>query len=111
MPKDIVICCDGTGNEIGANISNVLKLFRVSDKDDRQRIYYHPGLGTIGLQNSWGRFKQEVRGLFGLAFGPADMLPSGFVERTALEARHLENPLVRLLVGSQDMAGRFVDRR
>ncbi|WP_420967503.1 DUF2235 domain-containing protein [Bradyrhizobium sp. B120] len=69
MPKDIVICCDGTGNEIGANISNVLKLFRVADKDDRQRIYYHPGLGTIGLQNSWGRFKQEVRGLFGLAFG------------------------------------------
>ena len=69
MPKDIVICCDGTGNEIGANISNVLKLFRVTEKNDRQRIYYHPGLGTIGLQNSWGRFKQQVRGLFGLAFG------------------------------------------
>ena len=69
MPKDIVILCDGTGNEIGANISNVLKLFRVADKDGRQRIYYHPGLGTIGLQNSWGRFKQEARGLFGLAFG------------------------------------------
>lgn len=69
MPKDIVICCDGTGNEIGANISNVLKLFRVADKDDQQRIYYHPGLGTVGLQSSWGRFKQQVRGLFGLAFG------------------------------------------
>ena len=41
MPKDIVILCDGTGNEIGANISNVLKLFRVADKDGRQRIYYH----------------------------------------------------------------------
>ena len=36
MPKDIVILCDGTGNEIGANISNVLKLFRVADKDGRQ---------------------------------------------------------------------------
>ena len=65
MPKDIVICCDGTGNEIGDNISNVLKLFRVADKNDRQRIYYHPGLGTIGLQNAWGRFKQQMRGLFG----------------------------------------------
>ncbi|MBR0794271.1 DUF2235 domain-containing protein [Bradyrhizobium jicamae] len=69
MPKDIVISCDGTGNEIGANISNVLKLFRVTEKNDRQRVYYHPGLGTIGLQNTWGRIKQEVRGLLGLAFG------------------------------------------
>ena len=69
MPKDIVISCDGTGNEIGANISNVLKLFRVTDKNDQQRVYYHPGLGTIGLQSTWGRFKQKVRGLFGLAFG------------------------------------------
>lgn len=69
MPKDIVISCDGTGNEIGANISNVLKLFRVTDKNDRQRVYYQPGLGTIGVQNSWGRFKQQLRGLWGLAFG------------------------------------------
>ncbi|MBR0757223.1 DUF2235 domain-containing protein [Bradyrhizobium jicamae] len=69
MPKDIVILCDGTGNEIGTNISNVLKLFRVLDKDDRQRVYYHPGVGTIGLQSTWGRFKQKVRGLMGLATG------------------------------------------
>ena len=39
MAKNIVICCDGTGNEINANLSNVLKLFRVeaiaaaTDKD------------------------------------------------------------------------------
>lgn len=26
--KNIVICCDGTGNEISENISNVLKLYR-----------------------------------------------------------------------------------
>ncbi|WP_348638257.1 DUF2235 domain-containing protein [Bradyrhizobium sp. ISRA463] len=69
MPKDIVICCDGTGNEIGANISNILKLFRVTEKNGRQRIYYHPGLGTIGLQSAWGRFKQQVRGVLGLATG------------------------------------------
>lgn len=69
MPKDIVICCDGTGNAIGANISNVLKLFRVADKDDRQRIYYHPGLGTIGLQDTWGHIKQQTRAVLGLATG------------------------------------------
>jgi len=69
MPKDIVICCDGTGNEIGTTISNVLKLYRVLEKSERQRVYYHPGVGTIGLQNSWGRFKQEARGVMGLATG------------------------------------------
>jgi len=69
MPKDIVICCDGTGNEIGTTISNVLKLFRVLEKSDAQRVYYHPGVGTIGLQNSWGRFKQEAQGVLSLATG------------------------------------------
>jgi uncharacterized protein (DUF2235 family) len=26
--KNIVICCDGTGNEISENVSSVLKLYR-----------------------------------------------------------------------------------
>jgi uncharacterized protein (DUF2235 family) len=69
MPKNIVICCDGTGNEIGTNISNVLKLFRLLDKSEQQRVYYHAGVGTVGLQNPWGRFKQEARGVLGLATG------------------------------------------
>jgi uncharacterized protein (DUF2235 family) len=69
MPKDIVICCDGTGNEIATTISNVLKLYRVLEKSDQQRVYYHPGVGTIGLQNAWGRFKQQARGVLGLATG------------------------------------------
>jgi uncharacterized protein (DUF2235 family) len=34
MPKNIIICSDGTGNEIEANLSNVLKLYRVLIKDD-----------------------------------------------------------------------------
>jgi uncharacterized protein (DUF2235 family) len=69
MPKDIVVCSDGTGNEIGTNISNVLKLFRVLEKSDQQRVYYHPGVGTIGLQSTWRRFKQQARNVFGLATG------------------------------------------
>ena len=69
MPKNIVICCDGTGNEINSNLSNVLKLFRVLVKDEGQRVYYHPGVGTIGLQSTWQRLKQEAYGVFGLATG------------------------------------------
>ena len=69
MPKNIVICCDGTGNEINSNLSNVLKLFRVLVKDADQRVFYHPGVGTIGLQSTWQRLKQETYGVFSLATG------------------------------------------
>jgi len=69
MPKNIVICCDGTGNEIDSNLSNVLKLFRVLVKDEGQRVYYHPGVGTIGLESTWERLKQETYGVFSLATG------------------------------------------
>src|SRR5262249_300185 len=69
MPKNIVIRCDGTGNEIGTTISNVLKLYRVLQKDEEQRVYYHPGVGTVGLQSTWGRFKQEAYAIRSLATG------------------------------------------
>jgi uncharacterized protein (DUF2235 family) len=69
MSKNIVICCDGTGNQIGTTISNVLKLYRVLLKDEGQRVYYHPGVGTIGLESTWGRRKQEAEAIFGLATG------------------------------------------
>jgi uncharacterized protein (DUF2235 family) len=69
MPKNIVICCDGTGNEIGNTLSNVLKLYRIVQKNEHQRVYYNPGVGTIGQQNGWQRFKQNARAVFGLATG------------------------------------------
>jgi uncharacterized protein (DUF2235 family) len=69
MSKNIVICCDGTGNEINTTISNVLKLFRLVQKDEGQRVYYHPGVGTVGLESTWGQFKQEAWAIRGLATG------------------------------------------
>jgi len=59
MPKDIVICCDGTGNEIGTTISNVLKLYRVLEKSEQQRVYYQPGVGPSACRTPGGRFKQQ----------------------------------------------------
>jgi uncharacterized protein (DUF2235 family) len=44
MPKNIVICCDGTGNEIGSTMSNVLKLYTIVQKSSQQRVYYNPGV-------------------------------------------------------------------
>jgi hypothetical protein len=47
-PKNIVICCDGTGNDYAATESNVLRLFRFTLRDGaRQVACYHPGIGTL----------------------------------------------------------------
>ena len=69
MPKNIVICCDGTGNEVEGNLSNVLKLYRIAHRNEEQRVYYDPGIGTLGQRDEWSRFKQNAKGVFGLATG------------------------------------------
>lgn len=67
--RNLVVCCDGTSNEIGVLLSNVLKLYRVSVKDDKQIVYYHPGVGTVRMPNSWGRWRQKARSVFEMATG------------------------------------------
>jgi len=48
MPKNIVICCDGTDNKLTINENtNVIHLYACLEKDDKQITYYHPGVGTI----------------------------------------------------------------
>jgi uncharacterized protein (DUF2235 family) len=69
MAKNIVVCCDGTGNQIDRNLSNVLKLFRILQKDQTQRVYYNPGIGTIGTNDPWARLIQNAKGVFELATG------------------------------------------
>jgi len=69
MGKNIVVCCDGTGNEVQGDLSNVLKLFRIARKTANQRVYYHPGVGTIGSDDPWSRAKQSAKAIFGLATG------------------------------------------
>jgi uncharacterized protein (DUF2235 family) len=68
-PKNIVVCCDGTGNQYGHENSNVVKLYTCLMVKDDQLAYYHPGVGTMGdpNQNSWiGRQSSRIAGL---AFG------------------------------------------
>ncbi|GLH81309.1 hypothetical protein SSBR45G_62180 [Bradyrhizobium sp. SSBR45G] len=71
--KNIVICCDGTGNEISENISNVLKLYRCLRKTDKttphQAVFYDPGVGTLTQPDSWHRFKTNFNLVLGLATG------------------------------------------
>jgi uncharacterized protein (DUF2235 family) len=71
--KNIVICCDGTGNEISENISNVLKLYRCLRKTDKtephQAVFYDPGVGTLARPNPWKKWRQDAFAIFGLATG------------------------------------------
>ena len=69
MAKNIVICCDGTGNQINDQLSNVLKLYRILQKTDDQLVYYNPGVGTVGDYDSWQLVKLRVREFLGLAMG------------------------------------------
>lgn len=71
MYKNIVICLDGTGNEIETGETNILRLFRLlknaPDQETTQRVYYHPGVGTLG--NSGFKSVKKLQEIMGLAFG------------------------------------------
>jgi len=61
MPKNIVVCCDGTGNEFGRNNTNVVDLFNVIEKDSPKQIaFYDPGVGT-----AFNTLKKGIGGAFG----------------------------------------------
>lgn len=65
--KNIVICCDGTGNEYGPNNTNVVKLYKSVIRDAEQIAFYDPGVGTISfLSRELGR---QVGILLGKALG------------------------------------------
>ncbi len=67
--KKIVICCDGTGNEFGQQISNVVKLYQMLIRSSEQITYYHPGLGTMGARNALTPIGKWWTKVIGLAFG------------------------------------------
>lgn len=64
MPKNIVICCDGTANKISGDHTNVLKLWSALVREqERQVVYYDPGVGTLGrpiAMTRWGRTLNRV---------------------------------------------------
>jgi uncharacterized protein (DUF2235 family) len=70
MGKNIVICCDGTGNEFGPTNSNVVKLFQVLAREGpAQATYYDPGVGTMAAPQAISEFMKKATWICGLAFG------------------------------------------
>ena len=69
MANNIVVCCDGTGNEFGSQNSNVIKLYKTLADGPDQISYYHPGVGTMGSRNALSVVGKAWTRLIGLAFG------------------------------------------
>jgi uncharacterized protein (DUF2235 family) len=72
MSKNILICLDGTKNEVKANaVTNVLKIAEVADlaHPDEQVLYYDPGVGTKPAPSAFTRFGQRFSLLGGMALG------------------------------------------
>jgi uncharacterized protein (DUF2235 family) len=83
MPRNIVVCCDGTGNEFGECNSNVVKFYTALTINNDQIGYYHPGLGTMGSPTARTRLGRKWSTIKGLAFG------AGFLDNVADAYRYL----------------------
>jgi uncharacterized protein (DUF2235 family) len=85
MPRNIVLCCDGTGNDFDDpnTDSNVVKLYQTLIINSDQLGYYHPGVGTMGAPNARSRIEKTWTMVKGLAFG------SGLLDNVADAYRYL----------------------
>ena len=72
MSKNIVICLDGTNNQLRAAVNtNVVRLFAMLDlaKPDLQVGYYDPGVGTFSSPAAWTPVARTLSRFAGLMFG------------------------------------------
>ena len=70
MPRNLVLCCDGTSNQFSQDRTNVIKLFHALDKDPAvQAVYSHPGIGTRAQTGIGTKVGTRFAKIGGLAFG------------------------------------------
>ena len=48
MPRNLVLCLDGTSNEPETGTTNVARMFQLAVKSEDQLVFYDPGVGTMG---------------------------------------------------------------
>lgn len=67
--KNIVVCCDGTNNQLEGDLTNAVRIFEVAVKDERQVAFYDPGVGTLADPLAQGALGKRWSLVKGLAFG------------------------------------------
>ncbi len=135
MGKRIVLCFDGTANQVGAgNLTNVAKLFEMLEKNDpaSQLSYYEPGVGTLAPASAHSAIHRTLSLLFEKAFGlglknnvaqaylylmqhwrPGDAVYIFGFSRGAYTARALAGMLLRpglMRPGSENLLGYAVEK-
>jgi len=90
MAKNIIICMDGTGNEIEEKETNILRFYRSlhRGKPDKQVVFYRPGVGTMDNQKLIGKYIQKAIALAGMGFGLG--LEDDVLEAYRFICRHFE---------------------
>ncbi len=89
MPRQLIVCCDGTSNNLTGRVqdTNVAKLCELLDTDNQQQLlYYDPGVGNSGVlpdTTPWEWVRQTSERVASLAFG------SGIYENIAQAYRFL----------------------
>ena len=73
MPKNIIICCDGTNNQIARDLTNVLRTYKVASRTPTQLTFYDCGVGTLPVPWAGGQLGQKLSLLKGLASGAGFM--------------------------------------
>ncbi len=69
MAKNIVIIFDGTSNEISGDRTNPLRLYGCLERNEKQLVYYDPGVGTMGVKNAISWWTSKAYEIWGLATG------------------------------------------
>lgn len=75
MPKNIVICCDGTNNQFGTRNTNIVRLFQCLDRspEAEQVAFYDAGIGTLALPGWRTKVMKKLSSWWDLAFAAALM--------------------------------------
>ncbi|MBK9151097.1 MAG: DUF2235 domain-containing protein [Saprospiraceae bacterium] len=61
MPKNIIICCDGTNNKVSLyKNTNVVHLYSCLEKSKDQITYYNPGVGTLAPTTFKRKFRRAL---------------------------------------------------
>jgi uncharacterized protein (DUF2235 family) len=69
MPRNLLICLDGTSNEPETGATNVARLFGMAVSDANQLTYYDPGVGTMGSRGAATQAGAALTRTGGLLFG------------------------------------------
>lgn len=69
MPRNLVLCLDGTSNEPETGTTNVARMFQLALKSDDQLVFYDPGVGTMGARGAVTPMGRRLTRLAGLVVG------------------------------------------